>query len=71
MSLYDRIRRGLVSSSKLRIRGAPETNLAAGQNYSFTPTVKGGRKPYAFAIQGDLPPGFNFDVNTGALTGAS
>jgi hypothetical protein len=51
-----------------QISGAPVTSIAAGNGYSFTPSVSGGCGTLTYAIA-NQPSWASFDTGTGALTG--
>ena len=52
----------------LSIKGTPPTKVAAGSQYSFTPTVSGSSTRVMFSIVGQ-PAWARFDANTGSLIG--
>lgn len=52
---------------RVEIAGTPAAMAAIGQPYSFTPTVSNGFEPFSFALEGDLPPDFTFDPETGTV----
>ena len=53
----------------LTISGSPPGTAYIGEAYTFAPVLEGGKDPLACSLEGDLPPGMDFDPVTGAITG--
>jgi hypothetical protein len=48
----------------------PAADGSIGQNYTAALTATGGRTPYVFSVNGQLPPGIGLDGTTGAIAGS-
>lgn len=58
-------------AAALTIGGSPSTTGTVGSPYSFTPTVSGGRTPYAYSLaSGTLPTGLSLNTSTGNISGS-
>ncbi len=56
-------------SEPMGLAGTPDPTVDAGAAYSFVPTVTGDYvEPLTFSLDGELPPGWDFDPATGEIS---